>query len=622
MKDSTKHRVKRSNIAADGKKSGVGDKGLATAPMIRPSPSKCRNTPSHEQPAAPALSQKQGLAPESAQRFHSDTRVQLSNVSVTLVRGDDDLLYYRFYAEGRHALIPAPEVITNDSRVFGELAKIDVLATLPEQKRLIKALIAGAQVEDGSKVVTRLGYEDADIPRYFVYGDGSIISPVEVSNIYPLVGSNKVFASKGRFQAYEFFVSAALRNQSIPITVFFFALSEVIKPFAVAAGLNVENKIMELVGGSTNYKSALTSIVAASAWGFATQQDGYAKRWNMTDNKIEEYFRDYNSHLLVLDEATLASKDVHKRGEMIANVVHRVSSGQGRGRSGVEDRGHSVTVLSNSNQPIRSLLPPEQDVIDALEVRLISFQMPQRANGFFDTIPLNSDAVGTAMGRVFRTVQKHHGLAARRLIRKLLNLAISDKAHLQNIIEKAVAKFLKAAGMISADVGTLDHRRIQPFALAYATAVVSFKTGAFHKQRWGKVRRSILRAWTDHASLGRETSQDSHLHSYMTDSGNSFVDCRSGSKPEISDGTFGKLAGFFITGRDGRLYLAVPASQVESMGLSKAALKTWKSKGLLRADSGGLQTKLRLRKVKGQEKQDAFYRFLLAAVPDKVKLLE
>src|SRR4051812_29130066 len=129
----------------------------------------------------------------------------------------------------------------------------------------------------------------------------------------------------GKLRKYEDGVARVIRNQAVPMTIFFYGLSQVIRPYFEAAGFNDETATMELVGETTTYKSALTASLAGSIWGKPAKRDGYSRGWNMSDQKIEDLLRDYDHHLLVLDEATLAHREPNKRGAIVHNIIHRVA---------------------------------------------------------------------------------------------------------------------------------------------------------------------------------------------------------------------------------------------------------------------------------------------------------
>ncbi|KQQ38294.1 hypothetical protein ASG19_04355 [Rhizobium sp. Leaf306] len=569
---------------------------------------------------------KTGLGPQIAKKSPPSvrdvpSRASVSDLKVKLLNGDDGAIYYQFVADGQHVILPAPEVIGSLPRVYAELTKIRVLASSASDKQEIKEKIDTPDT-DTTVVATRYGYEDAPRPAYFVYGDGSVLRASTQTQIVPRVVSRSSSGRAGILKSYEAGLSAVLRDQAVPLTVFFFGLSQIIKPFARAAGFNAENIVLELVGESTKFKSALTCGLAASAWGSADPRDGYSLTWNITKQKIEELFTNYDHQLLILDEVTLAGENPKERGEAVGKVVHRLSSGVGRGVTGKTATGHSLNMLSTSNEPLRSILPASQDVHAALGVRLISFEVPSRETFYFDRIPEGFASVGEAMDAAFGVVQQHHGLLARHLIQRVL-VQVNDRyEHFLGHISKAVRKFMKRIGLGNADMATLPYRRAQPFALTYATAVIAFKTGTLKKKLWGGILKTILRAWNEHASAGAGDDGDARFNSYMNDSSNLFVDGRGKEKPVIRNTVFAGMAGIFYLSKDKELLLAVPTAAASKLGYPKAVLKQLKKDGILKAGTKTLQRKLFLRRVGKAESRDTFYVFKIAGISSQVRFWE
>lgn len=557
---------------------------------------------------------KPGLGPVSGSVAANWATIK--DLSVTRTIGDDGLPYYLFATNGNVQVLPAVDVVGPHHRIVAELTKFGLVAHSPADRLQIKEKIAAAEATT-SVVATKLGYERTSRPRYFTYGDGNSIKTDPVLKVYSLAPGEPGFDRLGSLDAYERGIAPTLRDQAIPMTVFFFALSEVIKPFAKAAGFNTENMMMDLVGKSTNFKSALTSRLAGSIWGKPDQLGGYAHRWNMSNQKIEEFFRDHDNHLLILDEATLAGENPKKRGDAILNVVHRLSSGESRAVTGAAISGHSLTMLSNSNEPMRTILGASEDVIEALEARLISFKLPQRETGFFDSVPEGFSSIGNAMQPVFAAMQANHGLLARKLILEVLRRVNNDYDGLVEMIRRAVRKFMQAAGQTEADMTSLPYRRIQAFALGYATAVVAFKTGTLRKNRWGRVKQSILRAWNEHANAPA-TEGDPRFDDFLSDPSHLFVDARREPRPEISNKDFKKLAGIVFTAKDKTLCLAVPLLAKSQLNFSTALLKQLKRDGVLRAGKN-LQSKLQLRSVGAELQRDIFYVFRIAGIPTKTR---
>ncbi|MBX4918355.1 DUF927 domain-containing protein [Rhizobium bangladeshense] len=633
MKNTKNTRLDRLKALKKRSEGDVGDKGLATAARhpaagagsvgkLGLNPNSAKGTIRSEPNSGPYshIKCQPPSAPQAIAGANDADQTRLpvvSDLSVSILTGDDGDLYHRFEALGRTVVFPSKMVIENRLQIMGALPRIGILAVSSAIKNEISLRIESAKRDEKTIVATRVGFEKRGVPRYFVYGDGTVISPAADLRVISLVEDRGRFRSNGELSIYEEGIADIIREQPVPVTLFFYALIQILKPFVSATRYKAENMMFELVGGTTTFKSALTSTLAGTVWGEGHSREGYARSWNMSDQAIEDLFVAFNDHLLILDEATLAHTHEKARADKILNAVHRLSSGQGRTRTGAVAEGHSVTMLSNSNQPMRSILSvtATEEVLRALEVRLISFQLGNRKTGFFHSLPSGYSSVDSAMNKLFATTKDNFGLLARRYILNVLTRAQQDSDALIRDIEKSIAKFMR--GIILTDA--VSHRRAQPFALAYAAAVIAFDTGTLKKEHWGKVKRNIRRAWTDYGAANSVVAGDERIVAYMSDTSKVFVDARGKAKPHIVDENFKKVAGIFYCGRDDALCLAVPNAAIKDMKLSAAALKKLKKEGVLRAGKS-LQTKLALRRVKDENKVDVFYVFKVPEIPAPTKL--
>lgn len=633
MKDIKKSHVERSNPLKEARKTGGGDKGLPTAPShsaaniggagkLGLNPNSAKGTTIIEPKSGPYRHGKSrppsAISPVAGVNDAGQTKLPVvSDLNVSILTGDDGDVYHRFEALGRTVVISSKTVVENRLQIMSALRRIGILAVSPAIKNEISQRIESAKHDAKTIVATRVGFEKADIPRYFVYGDGTVISPDAEIRVVSLVEDRGRFRSNGELSNYEEGIAEVIREQPVPVTLFFYALIQVLKPFVSATQYKAENMMFELVGGTSTFKSALTCTLAGTVWGEGHSPEGYARSWNMSDQAIEDLFVGFNDHLLVLDEATLAHTNEKSRADKILNAVHRLSSGQGRARTGTVAEGHSVTMLSNSNQPMRSILSVRttEDVRRALEVRLISFQLANKEASFFHSSPSGYPSVHDAMQKLFATTKENYGLLARRYILNVLTRAQQDSGSLIRIIERSIAKFLQGINLED----EVSHRRVQPFALAYAAAVIAFETGTLRKEHWGKVKRSIKRAWAEYGAANLGVAGDPRIIAYMIDTSNRFVDARDGAKPHIPDLGFKKIAGIFYRGKDKALCLAVPNAALENMNMSTAALKQLKKDDVLRAGKS-LQTKLALRHVDNKNKIDVFYVFKVPEIPAPTRL--
>ncbi|WP_165418186.1 DUF927 domain-containing protein [Rhizobium ruizarguesonis] len=620
MKDSKKSHAERSNPLKEVRKTGGGDKGLPTA-RSHSTGSTIHTGKLGLNPNSPNGTKRTEAKTPGVNSDASPIKLPVvSDLNVSILTGDDEDMYYLFEALGRTVVLSSKTVVENRLQIMGALRHIGILAVSPAIKAEISQRIESAKPDAETIVATRVGFEKRRIPRYFVYGDGAVISPDTELRVVSLIKDLGRFRSNGKLSTYEEGIAEAIREQPVPITLFFYALTQILKPFVSATRFKAENMILELVGDTSTFKSALTCTLAGTIWGEGHSPEGYARSWNMSDQAIEDLFLAFNDHLLILDEATLAHANEKMRADKILNTVHRLSSGQGRARTGLAAESHSLAMLSNSNQPMRSILSATttEEVRRALEVRLISFQLANREASFFRSVPSGYRSVHDAMNKLFATTKKNYGLLARSYILNVLTLAQQDSEALIRHIENLIATFVESLDLNAQD--EVSYRRVQPFALAYAAAVIAFETGTLRKKYWGKVKRSIRRAWMEYGAANTTVAGDPRIVAYMNDASNRFVDVRDGIKPRIPDENIEKIAGFFYCGKDKALCLAVPNAVIKNMKMSSAALKRLKNEGVLRAGKS-LQTKLFLRRgVNKEKKLDVFYVFKIPEIPANAKL--
>lgn len=618
MKDSAKHPVEHSSTRAGGKEKGAGSEGLATAPKKRPTIVITKNLGLNPNSGDKAKKTNGRIAPDD--NAGPPKIATVFDLQVKILTGDDGDMYYHFTAFDRSIIRSSRDVVESRLQVMAALRLIGILAVSSDIKTEISQRIEAAKFDSDAIVATRTGYEKSGSPRYFVYGDGAVICPDPKLKVVSLIQDHGRFKSKGDLSAYEEGIARVIRNQPVPITLFFYSLTQVLKPFVSSTRYKAENMIFELVGDTSTFKSALTCTLAGTVWGEGHSPEGYARSWNMSEQAIEDLLVSFNDHLLILDEATLAHTNEKLRAAKISDIVHKVSSGQSRARTGVIAGGHSVAMLSNSNQPMRSILAvtTTEEVRRALEVRLISFHLTQKNASFFQSVPNGHTSVHSAMGALFATTKDNFGLLARAYITSILAFALKDEKALVKSIEKSITKFLKKIDLDATD--EISYRRAQPFALTYAAAVLAFQTGTLTRTHWGKVKRTILRAWRQYGFTANAVEGDARIVAYMRDTSKKFVDARDGTKPRILDKNFGLVAGIFYHGKDKALCLAVPNKAISAMRLSTAALKRLKAEGVLRAGKS-LQTKLVLRSHKNEKRLDVYYVFKIPEIPSGTTLL-
>jgi Superfamily II helicase and inactivated derivatives len=607
MKGPSKNRLKGHKSGKKVQKGHVGDVGVATAPQSKPF-----------LPLSPRTPQKQGLGPVSthpATEMPTDVLERIALSSVVRTTADDGNLYYVWKLCGKVTAIPVAVVTETFAKVYSALLPVGIIAISPAQKAAVRQKFDEAPETDKVIVVTRNGYEHVDRPRFYAMGDGSLIKSDASLRLIGIGNPDDRFEERGSRRTYERNLARVIRNQPIPLMVFFYALTPALQPFAMQAECLVQNTMLELSGSTSRYKSALTNFLAGSVWGGTQETLGFADSWNITPASAEEAFIRHQNGLLVLDEATMAASSEKERGNVIGNVVHRLTAGKKRGRKGEVSAHFQLMALSNSNQSLASILDAAPEVKAALEVRLITLQVPKRETGPFEFVPRGFDSVHQAMGLVFATVNEHRGLLARRFIRDVLAWSRRDHESLIRFIRTQVERFISDIGLGSgADAAEL--RRAKPFALTYAAAAVAFKAETLRRKRWGKVRRTLVEAWFRYGNPPPSSPVRDEVDEFLADETTTVVDLPYGVKPEIAGDSFDRVDAFIYRDKKRQLNLAMtPAKMRKHLKLSAAALKQLKKSARLRATEN-LRMRLRLRCLNGVEQREVFYLFPIPKVPD------
>lgn len=594
-------------------KGRIGAVGVATAP---------RKLPFLELGSATIENHGHGHGFEQdVQAGSPDTLTLIANSSVCRVTADDGTMHFVWKILDKVAVISALALVHSFTKLSEALIPLGIFLISPAQRAAARQKLEEAPVSHEIVVATRAGYEAVTQPRFYAFGDGTVVGDGQALNVLH-EGRNLRFKAIGSFSRYEKVLSPVLRDQPIPILVFFFSLTPILQPFAKDAGVLVINTILELSGKGSRYKSSLTNFVAGSVWGGSSEPLGFADPWNLTAAKAEQIFRDQNNALVVLDEATAAGGSSKERGHLIANVAHRLASGKVRGRMDSASEPFSAMVLSSSNESLMSILDYAPEVKAALEVRLVTIEVPSRDTGVFEAVPEGYATVSEAMEDVFKLTAQHRGKLAKRFVRKVLRWNRRDHDGFLRALRVAIDEFMAGVGLDSPEADPAEARRAKPFALSYAAAVLAFKMGVLNKKRWGSVRRTLRHAWLRYGRLSATGSAPSALRSFLADQSNQLVQIRAGSRPEVPNADFKKIAGFIYSGKRRQLCLAMTAQMVNRhFGYDAAKLKQLRREGSLICGKH-LQMRLRLRRENGEDVRESFYVFRLDAVPEHASPLE
>lgn len=560
----------------------------------------------------------------SSKRTHTVSTPQesepLAGLTVDLIPVDEGGEAFLFSYAGERLAIPIEQFITGRQTALVSISRLGVRLINRRAQNVFDSLLDAAAKRQDVIAVTRLGYDRRQghefRPQYYAYGDRTIYRNRKAPDCVACFPAQKNFSRHGHRKVQEKAIATVIRNQAAPLLVFFVGLAPVLQPYAKAAGMMVENVLVEMIGPTSTYKSNLTTLVAGSIWGGNRNAKlGYAHGWNATANRLEELCAVHNNSLIVLDEATMAASNAKARGEVILNVTHRLSSGQTKGRFGEDTVNFDLLALSNSNESLLSILSESSEVERASEVRLIAIKCPSRKTGYFDSIPDGYHSIEAAMSDLRSACGVNFGHIARRFIREILKWSERDHQGLVARIKSHMQNFLSTAMADSRDTASEDLRRAKVFALAHATSELAFETGVLRKKLWGDTRKPLLRAWRKYGRRRRSVIVDDQLGTFLTNPHKRLVDVTDGSKPEIPDEQLREIDGFIYRGSGNEMHLCMtPATMRAQLAFSSARLKTLKQRGILRCNKK-LKRMVRLRSVAGVVKLEAFYAFKIAAIP-------
>lgn len=554
---------------------------------------------------------------------------KVKKLKVDLVGADDGFEVTVVRHRGKALVLTIDKLYDNRKEIYKSIHQMGVPMMKKEAKEGFQQLLDLAKKRGDMIVATKGGYDRRNIPRkgpqYYAYPDGKILKQPNAPRVYSTLAPSPSFSSAGTFSDYEAGVSSVLKDQAAPLLIFFIGLSPILQRFTKDAGYFVENVIFEMIGPTSTHKSTFTNLIAGSIWGGdpSSSKLGYARSWNATANKIEEFCKEYNNSLLVLDEATLAGATPSERGAAILNVLHRISSGETKGRMGQQEMERfELMALSNSNEPLLSLIKESSNVEGAGEVRLIAIECPTRKTGYFDSIPNGHTSVEAAMKGLRRVCNENYGLLAKKMIKAVLKRSDRDYDKLIKAIGDSMLSFLIRCDVHPEFADQKILRRAKPFALAYATAEIAFKAGVLQKDLWGDVGRALIRSWKKYGRRGGTPDGNETIANFLANPQAAIIDLSQGQKPEITDDELIRLDALVYVDRRNAAYLAMTRrSMTKNLAMSKAALKKMKMRGFLKGGSN-LQSKTRLRKVDGVERYEKFYLFALAHPPENAVSIE
>jgi hypothetical protein len=548
---------------------------------------------------------------------------KLRELGVWRIKTDDGRQMYLFERRGKFFIKSYAEICAQGGDLFAEIsAKLNIDIFNTAAKKIVRDKIETAILDKKIVAVTRHGYDRRKgferRPLYYALGNGRVISPVGTTRFIPALDLDDLFEARGSLVEWEDGVSKVLRDQAGPLLILAFGLTPILQHFSKAAGFLVTNAIMNVNGPTTSFKSNLTNLVTGSIWGGGLEGDlGFAESWNGTVNAIEMRFASRNNCLLALDEATAAGNTPQARAEAFLNTAHRLSLGVTKRRLGQDVLRFETMVLTNSNDNPRDGLAESEDVRRAFDVRVISFNVPARKTGLFDTIPAGFNGVDEAMVSL-RDIcaSRHYGHLGPALIEGVLGSVHRDEAAFLESLKKHMSTFLKKAGVTSA-LGShqgFEERRAKPFALSFAALMITFELGVLDRSKWGNVRKTLLRAWRKYGRRQIALSPTERLQAYLSRRDLKFIDATE-KQPTVSDLELDASDGVkFHRQQFGPSLAMTPASVKRNLGFTEWDLRVLRSKGLIKCTKG-LQDKVRIRMADGEVKRDRLYVFALKSFP-------
>ena len=609
MKKVTKHYSKGSSKPKSRVRAATAA-GAVSRNRMKPVPGENRGSPPLSAP--PANSQND--SPVSDDRLHG--------LMVSRIRTDSETEAYLFEAgEKKMAISSEQMLMERRAALCGVQEGLGVNLVPSEARKTLEKRIEEANLSPGVVAVTRPGFdmrtECSDRPEYYAYGNGTIIAADEAPGCVAAFPRSDKFQQRGDADVFTDELAKIVSGQAIPLLVLFFGLAPILLRFCKAAGLMVENAILELTGKTTSNKSTLTVLMAGSLWGGASRSKlGFAHSWNTTANRIEELALIHNDALLILDEATAADKSSKDRGAALLEVAHRISLGRTRGRMGGGEEDFQLLALSTSNEPLQSILHGSAAVAGAATVRTITISCPSRETGVFDTLPTGYSSLEAAMNALRLICSQNYGHVAPRLIQAVVNWSARDRDALVDYVRRRMEHFLRAVGVDPATATGLELRRAKVFALAYATAKVAFKLNVLGKDQFGDVKAPLVRAWHDHGALRRAPIDDAELAAFLSNTSKNIVDITATGKTDLNDGAFSEVDAFLYRERGGDLLMLMDRDSLSrNLGYAKARLCGLKARGILKTnEKDKLTVKICVRT--GGNSQ-AFYAFKLLDMPER-----
>ena len=282
------------------------------------------------------------------------------------------------------------DLASGDRAVFRELADggLPILTPGP-RSALLREVEAFADYRP-ALVADRPGWTGTPGGTWhYVLGDGAVVGPPDVPSTEVIVafGPDAKITQRGKLGDWQAAMEPFVAGQTLPVSVLCLGLAP---PLLTLAPPDFGNQLCEIAGPSGHGKSTL-AFLAASVWaGDPARETLGAESWLTTLEAIDRQMAAHADALLVLDEANKAGSSRKKQRELIEKAIFRLSGTEGKARyaTGVEVSGARLLTISTSNEPLAQLLEVTPAVMQALQARMVTFEVssegPLRA---FDRVP-------------------------------------------------------------------------------------------------------------------------------------------------------------------------------------------------------------------------------------------
>lgn len=408
----------------------------------------------------------------------------------------DGVPYVRIKACGKVAFIPLADFSGSGRTARDKLEAAQVVLLNSDWARCL------VLVDDISKfpprpIIVTPGWAGDD----FALPDGTVFSPP---------GSRKpiVLFSRLTMKCHQ---KGSLKgwNKGLEVLVDQALITFLLMAAFAAPLLRIVNRMgnigLELAGPKGVGKSTVQRLVAAVVGGGVEQPgSNYWISANTTSNGLEAAFPEHNDMLMVLEELNLfaAGEAERNRASKIDELVFRLSDGTTKARFGADrQRAYRFVYVASTNEPLAQvLLGYRKQVSDAAADRLLTLPLDDRKLGIFDKMPEGWASARDLAEHLDKLIAKHHGVAMREFLRRLVEDRASGEAALRHRLEKTMALFRRKVG-VDENNGSAT-RVADAFGLIYAAGSLAQDYGALPSElRCGRAAKLAY-------ELNRSTAAD------------------------------------------------------------------------------------------------------------------